>query len=272
MSEQEYVEANRRHWDEAVAYHVASALYDVARFKQAPDRLKPLELAEVGDVRGKTLLHLQCHFGIDSISWARQGAVVTAVDFSPNAIAQARLLAAEVGAGVRFIESDVDALPGRLHEQFDVVFTSYGVLGWLPDIRRWAQVAAGFVKPGGVFYIVEFHPIPDVFDDRVTDGELQVAYPYFPQAEPLAFDNPGTYADPAAQMRHRRTYNFPFTLGDVVTGLVEAGLRIEFLHEFPYSFGRHLPFTHEVGPGNVRLIRHDGSLPLLFSIRATKPA
>jgi SAM-dependent methyltransferase len=268
----DYIEANRKHWDEIVAIHVASDFYDVGDFRRFPDRLKPVELEELGDVRGKTLLHLQCHFGIDTISWARQGATVTGVDFSANAVAQARSLAAEVGVEARFIESNIYDLPRNLDGQFDVVFTSYGVLGWLPDLKRWAQVAAHFVKPGGTFYIAEFHPFPWVFDDSAGVDDLYVKYPYFPQDEPLAFEYDGTYAVREAKIEHRLTYNFPFPLGDVVTSLIDAGLRIDFLHEFPFSTYQCLPFTEEREDKKVYLTKHDGSLPLLFSIKATKPA
>jgi SAM-dependent methyltransferase len=267
----DYMEANRKHWDEAVAHHVASDFYDVGEFRRNPDRLKPVELEELGDVRGKTLLHLQCHFGIDTISWARQGAIVTGVDFSANAVAQARALAADVGIDARFVESNIYDLPQNLDGQFDVVFTSYGVLTWLPDLKRWAEIAASFVKPGGTFYIVEFHPFCWVFDDAKDVDDLHVKYPYF-APEPLPQEFEGTYATkPGTVMENRRTFDFPFTLGDAVTSLIDAGLRIDFLHEFPFSTYQFLPFTERRADGKVYLTKHDGSVPLLFSIKATKP-
>lgn len=272
MDEREYIDTNRRHWDEVVATHVASDFYRVAEFKAGRSKLKPIELAELGDVRGKSLLHLQCHFGLDTLSWAREGAIVTGADFSGEAIAAARALAAETGIGARFVQSEIYALPDVLDGRFDVVFTSYGVLGWLPDLRRWARVAAHFLEPGGTFYIAEFHPFAWIFDDAPGVDDLRVAYPYFPPDEPLRIESDGTYADPQAPIEHRVTYAFPFTLADVVTSLIEAGLRIDFLHEFPFSTYQFLPFTREMPDGTVRLTRHDGSVPLLFSVRATKPA
>lgn len=267
----DYMDANRAHWDEAAPLHAASSFYDVDEFRRNPDRLKPVELAEVGDVRGKTLLHLQCHFGVDTLSWARQGAIVTGVDFSPNAVRIAGDLARELQIDARFIESNVYDLPSRLDEQFDVVFTSYGVLGWLPDLKRWAQVAAHFVKPGGIFYIAEFHPVGWIFDDAKGVEDLHVRYLYFPTQEPERFDFDGTYGAPDAKMEHRTTYNFPYPLGDVVTAIIESGLQIEYLHEFPFSTYQFLPFTRAEADGTVRLTKHDGSVPLLFSIRAHKP-
>ena len=159
----EYTQANRRHWDEIVPIHAGSEFYDVGSFKAGKSKLKPVELEELGDVRGKTMLHLQCHFGLDTLSWAREGAIVTGADFSGQAIETARALAAETGVEARFVVSDLYALPENLEGQFDIVFTSYGAIYWLPDIRRWAQIAAHFVRPGGTFYIVEFHPFAWVY-------------------------------------------------------------------------------------------------------------
>ncbi|HEY8172482.1 MAG TPA: class I SAM-dependent methyltransferase [Dehalococcoidia bacterium] len=268
----EYIEANKRHWDEAVALHVASDFYDVEEFRRNPDRLKPIELKELGDVRGKTLLHLQCHFGIDTISWARQGAIVTGVDFAGNAVAQARTLAAEIGVDARFVESSIYELPSNLDATFDIVFTSYGVLTWLPDLKRWAEVVAHFLKPGGTFYIVEFHPVAWIFDDAPEVDDLHVKYPYFAPDSPLAFEYDGTYAATDAKLENRLTYDFPHPVGETVTSLIDAGLRIDFLHEFPFSTYQFLPFTEQRTDGKVYLTKHDGCVPLLYSIKATKPA
>ena len=231
-----------------------------------------MELDEVGDVRGKTLLHLQCHFGLDTLSWAREGAIVTGVDFSKPAIETARALASETGVNARFIVSEICELPEKLSEQFDIVFTSYGVLYWLPDLRRWAEVAARFVRAGGTFYIVEFHPFAWVFDDAPDVTDLHVRYPYFPSGEPLRFDEVGTYADRGADIQHRITYSWPHTLGEAVSALIAAGLRIEFLHEFPFSTYQFMPLTEMVPDKTVRLTKHDACVPLLFSIKATKGA
>ncbi len=270
----EYTEANRKHWDEIAPIHAASPFYRVDEFRAGQSKLiNRVEVEEVGDVRGKTLLHLQCHFGMDTMSWARNhGAIVTGADFSATALEAARTLAAETGVEARWVESDIYALPEKLEGQFDVVYTSYGVLGWLPDLPRWAQVAAHFVKPGGTFYIAEFHPVAWIFDDAPGVDDLHVKYPYFRGDTPMRFEEDGTYADRTATIEHRETYSWPFTLGDVVTSLIDAGLRIEFLHEFPFSTYQFLPFTEELAPGKVRLTKHDGCIPLLFSIKATKPA
>jgi SAM-dependent methyltransferase len=268
----EHMETNRRHWDECVPIHVASEMYDVASFKAGKSKLKPIELAELGDVRGKTLLHLQCHFGLDTLSWARhEGAIVTGIDYSGPAIAAARALAAECGIDARFIVTPIYDLPDVLDGQFDIVFTSYGALNWLPDIDRWAQVAAHFVKPGGTFYVAEFHPIVSIFDDAPGVTDLRVLYPYFQAEEPLRWDDDGTYADMTAKLQHRTTYEWPHPTSEVLTALIDAGLRIEFFHEFPITCHEQLPIMEPIDDKMSRLSKHDGSLPLMYSIKATKP-
>ena len=183
MSERKDLEAsfasNQRLWDAWTKVHAEGEFYDVAGFREGGVRVRPYEIAAIGDVKGKSLLHLQCHFGLDTLSWARLGARVTGVDFSSASIGLARELAADLGiADARFIESNIYQLPMRLGDEFDVVYTSRGVLGWLPDIRGWARVVARFVKPGGLFYISEVHPVLQVFENEgVTPRELRPAIP-----------------------------------------------------------------------------------------------
>jgi len=268
----EYLEANRQHWDELVPIHFRSNYYDVETFRAGKTSLHALERQELGGVSGKTLLHLQCHFGLDTLSWAREGATVTGVDFSEPAIEAARELADECGIEARFVVSDVYSLPQRLEGRFDVVFTSYGALCWLPDIKRWAGVVAHFLRPGGTFYIVEFHAMSGVFSTdpwEVTD--LVVREPYFPTDEPLVFEDNGSYADRDAKLANRLTYSWPHPVGEVVTALIDAGLRIEFLHEFPFTIEQIFPFMERAPDGYWRLTQGDGSVPLLYSIKATKP-
>ena len=269
----EYFEANKRHWDELVPIHEASTYYDVDAFRAGQTSLHPLEIAELGDVAGMTLLHLQCHFGLDTLSWARRGATVTGADFSPAAITAARALTTELGIAAEFVESDVYSLPGAVSGQFDIVYTSYGTYFWLPDLARWAGVIAYFLAPGGTFYMADFHPILVIFDDVTSEeDELRVRRSYFAGAEPLRFEEDGSYADREAELANRTTYSWPHSLGEMVSALTAAGLRIEFLHEFDYTVEQWFPFM-DLGPdGMWRLTKHHGSLPLLFSVRATKPA
>ena len=270
MSDQ-YTEANRRYWDGLVPIHFDSEFYNVAGFKAGKSTLKNVELQELGDVSRRSLLHLMCHFGLDALSWARKGATVTGVDFSGRAIDSARALASECGIDAAFIESDVYDLPGRLDGQFDIVFTSYGVLFWLPDAARWAQIVAPFLRPGGVFFMVEFHPLSGIFEQDDGTVDLVVSRPYFTPDEPLRIEDDGPYADREAKLEHRVTYSCPHSLGEVVTALVDAGLRIDFLHEFPFTVEKFFPSCAAQPDGTFRLAKHDGSVPLLYSIKATKP-
>jgi SAM-dependent methyltransferase len=201
---------------------------------------------------------------------------VTGVDFSERAIALARSLAAETGLDARFVQSDVLELDRVLDGDFEVVFTSFGVLWWLPDLTRWARVVARFVRPGGTFYLAELHPFAQVLDDGgVTEPRLR--YPYFPSPEPMAFPTYGSYADPDAKVEQPVEYGWSHSIGEIITVLAEAGLRIEFLHEFPFTVFRATPFLvgsdDRDGPGSWRLPEPwDGKLPLIFSLKATKPA
>lgn len=266
--DRERMAINRRYWDEVVPVHAASELYDVEGFMAGALSLDELESTEVGDVTGKRLLHLQCHFGLDTLSWARLGAQVTGMDYSPVAIDKARGLAAQCGIDARFICCNLYDLPRQLEGQFDIVFTSYGVLCWLPDLREWARIAANYVKPGGFFYIAEFHPFSYVFDDEAD--HLRYRYPYFAQ-QATRFEFDGTYADKDAKLVNREDYEWNYPLGEVVTALIDAGLRIEFLHEHAFTVYQQLPFLEKVGRGRWRFPGGEEPIPLMFSLRASKP-
>jgi SAM-dependent methyltransferase len=191
---------NQNLWDEWTDIHIHSDYYDLRSFKAGRCSLRSIEIEELGDVTSKSLLHLQCHFGLDTLSWARRGAEVTGADFSDRAISFARQLSNEMAIPANFVHSDVIELPSLLDDEFDIVFTSYGVLAWLPDLTRWAEVIAHFLKPGGIFYIVEFHPFFCVFDDSDDIEDLRVAYPYFEAKKPLEVPVRGSYADRDARL------------------------------------------------------------------------
>ena len=262
-----YLLSNQALWDEWTAINANSKMYDLPGFKAGRKTLNALELDEVGDVQGKSLLHLQCHFGFDSLSWARLGARVTGVDFSPQAVRLARSLSAELNLPARFLCSDLYALPEQLDEQFDVVFTSYGVLTWLPNRVRWAQIVARYLKPGGIFYIAEFHPFAMVLNDGAAQPEM--FYSYFDEG-PTVCEVHGSYADPTAETQTRVSYEWSYPLGEVVTNLIAAGLRIQFLHEWPYSCYQMFSYLVQGPDGLWRLPDGMKSLPLQFSIRAEK--
>jgi SAM-dependent methyltransferase len=265
----EWMETNRANWDERVPIHVSGEFYDVDGFREGEERLRPFELAEVGDVSGKEILHLQCHFGLDTLGWARRGARVTGLDFSLPAVEAARGIAAEMGLDATFVQSNVydavEALDGR---DYDVVYTGMGALNWLPDIRRWAGIVARLVRPGGFLYLAEFHPFAAVFGDE----DLSVEHGYFYRPEPQVWDEPGTYADFEAETVNNRTYEWNHTLGDVISALVEAGLVLEFLHEHDYTLYPRWPFLERHGHDTYRLPEGVPDLPLVYSFRAGKPA
>jgi SAM-dependent methyltransferase len=265
----EFTEMNRRLWDEWTDIHEGSDFYDLPGFMRGGIRLRDYELDEVGDVAGKSVLHLQCHFGLDSLSFARLGAQVTGADFSEKAVVLATRLAEELAMDARFVRSDVYALPQTLSGIFDLVYTSRGVLGWLPDIRRWAEVVAHFVAPGGIFYVTDAHPVAMTLDEGLP---LRVKYPYWEHAEPLAFDTQGSYADPSAMVHTPKEYGWNHSLGEIVQALIDAGLTIELLHEWPFcDWDLTVTVRHENGlwylPDDI-----EGELPLFFSLRARKPA
>jgi SAM-dependent methyltransferase len=270
----EAIRDNNALWDEWTRIHKTSAFYDLEGFKRGGVRLRPYELDEIGPVDGLELLHLQCHFGIDTLSWARLGARVTGADFSLAGVELARSVATEIGIdGARFVHSDLYDLPTVLDGTFDLVYTSRGVLRWLPDVRRWAEVIAHFVRPGGRFYITEIHPVAQVFeDDDIEPGELRLRYPYWQHVEPLSFPVIGSYAEPTAEVGVHTEHGWNHGLGEIVTALVDAGLRIDSLREYPFV-DWPVEFLVEAPDGTYRLpAGTPGELPLFFSILATKPA
>ncbi len=267
--------ANESLWDAWTAIHAEGDFYDLDGFRAGGIRIRPYEIEMIGDVTGKSLLHLQCHFGIDTLSWARLGARVTGADLSPAAVDLARLLAADLGfPEARFIRSNLYDLPDALDDRFEIVYTSRGVLGWLPDIRAWARVVAHFLAPGGTFFITESHPILMAFENEgVAPGELRLAYPYWEHADPLLFEVKGSYADPEAEVTGQTEHSWDHGLGEIVAALIDAGLEIRTLVEHPFLDWK-VDFLVEAPDGTWRLPpdRGPGELPLMFSLLATKPA
>jgi SAM-dependent methyltransferase len=264
---QKYIQSNRELWNAWTRAHVKSKFYDVDGFKRGDNRLDAVVRAGLGDVRDKSLLHLQCHFGLDTLNWARLGARVTGADFSEEAIATARALAREIGVDAHFVCANLYDLPNALEGQFDIVFTSHGVLSWLPDLNAWARVIAHFLKPGGLFFIAEAHPTAYIFDDEHPD-DLRVRYPYFHSDEPGQSPVHGSYADRDAAI-DAVEYWWAFSIGDVINALARAGLRIEELREYPYNAWQFFPFMIQDADGWWRLPDRFPPLPLMFALKAT---
>jgi SAM-dependent methyltransferase len=259
-------ELNRAFWDERVPIHTASDYYDVEGFKAGRDPLDAFELEDLGDVSGRALVHLQCHFGRDTLSWARHGARVTGLDFSAPAIEAARRLAADIGVEADFVCADVYAAPQALGgRSFDIVYVNIGAINWLPDIRRWAGIVSVLLKPGGVLYMKEVHPFSWVFGD----DDLTVENDYF--AHRNDYDEAGTYTDPDAPTVHNRTEEWQHPLGDVVNAVIGAGLVLELLGEHDHTAYRQWPFMEQHG-SVYRMPKGTPRLPLMYSLRARKAA
>ena len=268
------LEQNRRNWNERVPVHMASSFYDVAGFKAGRITLHDIERREVGAVAGRSLLHLQCHFGLDTMSWARLGACATGVDFSEAAIAAARGLNAELGLSVRFVESNVYDLPGVLDERFDLVYSGVGVLCWLPDLDEWAQVVARFLKPGGAFYLFDTHPLLGVFESSPAGGDaagiadLRVRYGYFRDPAGMYFEG-GEPSYAGSQAIESGAYEWAHGIAEILAAIGNAGLRLQFFHEFPVNCYQAFPGM-ELIDGWWRFAKHN-HLPQTFSLRALKP-
>ncbi|MBF0367484.1 MAG: class I SAM-dependent methyltransferase [Oligoflexia bacterium] len=275
-----YLEANKKSWNQRTLIHKTSSFYDIDSFKKGKCSLQNLEIGEVGDVIGKKLIHLQCHFGQDTLSWARRGAVVTGIDFSPEAITTASELAVEMRDSFthppRFILAEVTKTLEKLSEQergtFDIVFTSYGTITWLPDLRPWANVIFNLLRPGGFFYIAEFHPMLWIFDD-----DFKVPFYLYdnPIDSPLAIIQKGTYANPSAPIEFME-YSWNHSLSTIINALTEQGLKIELFHE-------HMSSPFNIFPRPV-IIEYDSTLrqkgyqieglenrvPMIFSLKARR--
>ena len=267
----EHRELNRRWWDERVPIHIASEFYDVAAFKAGGTTLCPFELEEVGEVAGKRLLHLQCHFGLDTLSWARRGASVVGLDFSEPAVAAAHRLASGTGLDGTFVAADLyDAEAALGGERFDIVYTGRGALNWLPDLRRWAQVVGSLLTDRGFLYLAESHPFTDVF----ADGDLTVDEDYFHDPSGARIeDEGGTYADLSAATAHNATHEWRHPVAEVIEVVLASGLTLELFHEHDYTLFQRWPHL-ELDPDAIEageLYRQPAGtprLPLMYSLRA----
>jgi 2-polyprenyl-3-methyl-5-hydroxy-6-metoxy-1,4-benzoquinol methylase len=260
----DYIAVNKQSWNSRTPLHLASAFYDVPGFLAGKTSLQPIELALLGDVAGKRILHLQCHFGQDTISLARMGAHVTGVDLSDEAIRAAERLADQAGVAATFICCDVYDLPAHLDATFDVVFTSYGVIGWLPDMDRWARLIATYLVPGGKLVFAEFHPVLWMFDNDFEG----VAYRYF-KSEPIVETETGTYADPTAPLELTMvTWNH--SLSEVLGALLRSGLALEAFEEFDYSPYDCFRHTREDEPGRYRIAHLEDRIPMVYALVAGK--
>lgn len=263
-AQKDYLDINRNSWNKRTEVHLKSAFYDMAGFLKGNSSLNDIELGLLGDIGGKSILHLQCHFGQDTISLSRLGASVVGVDLSDKAIATAKKLATTSNTNTQFICCDLYDLPNHLDQSFDIVFASYGTIGWLPDLHRWAQVISTFLKPDGQFIFVEFHPMLWMFDETFE----KLTYSYFNTGAMLETEH-GTYADKDAPIVEDCVI-WNHSLGDVIHNLIKNGLSIQSFEEFDYSPYDCFHNIIEVAPKRYRIKHLDGKIPMIFSICARK--
>ena len=261
MQTPDYIKVNKELWNGKTPHHVKSSFYNMAPFLAGATSLNDIELGLLGDVKGKTILHLQCHFGKDSLSLARMGAKVTGIDFSEEAIAKARELNTELGLDAEFICSDVYSLGDVLTRQFDIIYTSYGVICWLPDMGKWAGIVRQFLKPGGHFVFVEFHPAVWMFDDEYKF----VKYGYF-NGGPIIETPAGTYADFNASIQLQEiTWNHH--LGEVLGALLDQQLQLLSFTEYDSSPYPCFPEITECAPGRYQIKGLEGKIPMVYALK-----
>lgn len=271
----EYLAANRANWDERAPLHARSPEYAVHHFREDPHFLSDVvrfDLPELGDVAGLRGLHLQCHIGTDTLSLERLGAQMTGLDFSATSIEQARNLARSTNSAAQFVVADVYNATAVLPAgSFDLVYTGIGALCWLPHIERWAEVVTTLLAPGGRLFLREAHPVLWALDDERTDA-LVLRHPYFEQPDPVTWDDPGTYVHTDQPLTQTTTHEWNHGLGEIVTALLDHGLRLDRLIEHTSAPWQALPGQMQRdADGEWHLTDGLPRLPLTYTLRATKP-
>lgn len=267
MPANNYVEDNRNGWDLRTGVHLDSSFYDVEAFCKGGLTLKSPEQELSGRVKGLKLLHLQCHFGMDTLSWAHLGAEATGVDFSPAAIEAANRLSDETGIHARFVQADVQALGESFQHGFDIVVTTYGILCWLGDLDAWARSIRGSLKPGGRFILVEFHPLLDLLFDGMVSGHNH----YFSTAEPVSGATTGTYTDRDAPISYTE-HRWQHPVSEVVSALLRTGLHITDMREYPYASYPVVSALDTQKDGLWYPTKEYGRVPFMYSIVAVAPS
>jgi SAM-dependent methyltransferase len=268
----DFFATNRRNWDERVPIHLRdnTGTYQIDAFLAGADTLFPIESAEIGDVSGKRLLHLQCHIGLDTLSLARRSAEATGLDFSPQAIETAQAFARRIGIAARFVEGNAYDAGTLAPGPFDVVYSTWGTITWLPDIVRWAQTVASVLAPGGFLYLADDHPAAQMLEQ--VDGALVATYPWRTSPDaPLMFEARTTYAGDKTELANSKSYQWIHPLSDVLSALLDAGLNIEMLHEHDRLPWKPFAMMIAAGRGLYRLPDGVSRIPLAYSLRARKP-
>jgi SAM-dependent methyltransferase len=259
-----YIEINRKSWNNRTETHLKSEFYDMENFIKGKSSLKSIELELLGDLKGKSILHLQCHFGQDTISLSRLGAEVTGVDLSNIAIENAKQIAKDTNSNTTFVCCDIYDLPSHLDKQFDIIFSSYGTIGWLPDLNKWAKIISNFLKPNGQFVFVEFHPVVWMFDDNFKN----IRYRYFNSGAILESEV-GTYADKSASITQEYVM-WNHGLSEVLNNLIINGFEICSFNEYDYSPYNCFNKTTEFEFGKYRIEHLGDKIPMVYSLLAKK--
>lgn len=254
--------ANKKGWDERVETHLSSGLYDMGAFRAGKSSLNKEEIEALGNVQDKSLLHLQCHFGQDTLCWARMGADATGVDISSEALKAAREISSELNIPATFVESNILDLKENLTGQFDIVFTSYGTVGWLNDLNKWADVIQHFLKPGGTFYMIDFHPFVWMWDDERT----KIEYDYFKTQEPIITHEKGTYSDHDAELE-RTEYSWNHGMSEIISALLNVGLELDEFKEYPFSNYNVFPKMKAAGEGRWVFEKLGDKVPYMYSLK-----
>jgi SAM-dependent methyltransferase len=260
----EYFEANKESWNECTPHHIGSAMYDMEGFRKGRNSLCSISMEALDEIEGKKILHLQCHFGQDTMSMARMGAKMTGLDFSEDAIFAARNLAKEMNLDVDFVCSNVYDAVANVDHDFDGVFLSYGALCWLPDMEKYGQVIDQCLKPGGKVYIIEFHPVIQMIE--YEDGTMP--YDYFNSGQASAWTSKETYT--GDQTGERTTYYWQHSLAEILKPYIDMGYMIEHFSEHDWSPWNCYPNMHEISKGMYRYGPDKNPFPHVYALRARK--
>ncbi|MFN0276439.1 MAG: class I SAM-dependent methyltransferase [Chitinophagales bacterium] len=265
MFREDYAEINRKLWDKRTGIHFESDFYGVEKFLLGEEILNSIETDLLGDVKNKALLHLQCHFGMDTLALARKGAIVTGIDLSEAAISKANELRKKMNLHADFICCNVYDTLLHTQKKFDIVFTSYGVIGWLPDLTLWAKVISKALQPGGVFVMAEFHPVVWMFNNEFNNIE----YSYF-NKQAIVETEQGTYAERHADIPENTSVTWNHGISEVLSALLHQGLEIEIFLEYDYSPYSCFNNSVEVAKNRFQIAGMEGKLPMVYALKARK--
>lgn len=260
----DYININKQTWNNKTDVHIASEFYDMKSFLDGKSTLNTIELELLGDIKGKSVLHLQCHFGQDTMTLTRMGGKVTGVDLSDKAIERAKEFTAQLSLDTTFVCCDIYDTPKYIDEKFDIVFTSYGTIGWLPDLDKCANIVSQFLKPDCKFIMADFHPVVWMYDNDFA----AVFYNYF-NVEPIIEDESGTYADRYSEIE-AKTIGWNHPISEILNALINSALEINCFNEYDYSPYNCFNETEEFEPNKFRIKRFENKIPMVYAIKASK--